>query len=359
MRELNPTLYEVIYEWYHQLTSDVNVIELGNTRDNLNNSKEAIIACLIEQFPRSYRESYEIYRDLFSNLEIFTVYDDLEVINILALGTGSGGDVFGLIHALEDFYCGKRINIFTVDGNSDAIISQINIFRNQIDPNLIQNEVNLIPISVVIKSNFRLLQAKLGEQCLKAYGIKKFDLIQSFKWMNEQSIRDNIHFYDLYTFINTNLAPNRLAVVAEHANPMSPFSYDRSVSIGALNEFAWFCKQIGPRNQLYALTPTPCIARRLAGLRSRQCKGCKGCFEEVKSYVKFSDQTSFSWQSSCLFSMKFASDSLGKKLTKSLQDETVGYQTATRVGPVPEVYCTLNASVAEESRANAFRLNQK
>ena len=57
MRHLNPTLYEVIYEWFHQLPTDYEAKKEGNTHNNLKNSQEAIIACLVEQFPRSYREA--------------------------------------------------------------------------------------------------------------------------------------------------------------------------------------------------------------------------------------------------------------------------------------------------------------
>lgn len=75
--------------------------------------------------------------------------------------------------------------------------------------------------------------------------------------------------------------------------------------------------------------------------------------------MKFADQTSYAWHSSCLFSMKLASSELGYHLAKSLQDDTVGYQTAIRVGPFPEMFCTLNANVLEEKRGNAFKLSQR
>ena len=177
--------------------------------------------------------------------------------------------------------------------------------------------------------------------------------------MNEQSVREKIRFYDLYLFINAYLLPNRVSVLAEYSNPLSPFKCDHSVSKRALNEYYVYCQRNGIHNQLCALTPTPCVARRLTGLSQKQCRGCKGCFQEVKAYVKFSEQTSYAWQSSCLFSMKLASGELGQHLTKSLQDDTVGYQTSVRVGPVSEMFCTLNATVSEEKRGNAFKLSQQ
>ena len=197
MRHLNPTLYEVIYDWFHQLPMDYEAKKEGNTHDNLKNTQEAIIAWLVEQFPKSYREAYEVYQDLFSQIDIFSIYDELEEINVLALATGSGGDVFGFIHACESFLRGKRINIFTVEGNKDALRSQINLFRQHIQLNLVENDINLIPIPVVIEPGFVQVMTELKKRCFKAYGVQKFDLIQSFKWMNEQSIRGRLRFYDL------------------------------------------------------------------------------------------------------------------------------------------------------------------
>ena len=43
MRHLNPTLYEVIYDWFHQLPMDYEAKKEGNTHDNLKNTQEAIL----------------------------------------------------------------------------------------------------------------------------------------------------------------------------------------------------------------------------------------------------------------------------------------------------------------------------
>ena len=359
MRHLNPTLYEVIYDWFHQLPMDYEAKKEGNTHDNLKNTQEAIIACLVEQFPKSYREAYEVYQDLFSQIDIFSVYDELEEMNMLAFGTGSGGDVFGLIHACESFFRGKRINIFTVEGNKDALRSQINLFRQHVQLNLVENDINLIPIPVVIEPGFVKLMTELKKRCFKAYGVQKFDLIQSFKWMNEQSIRGRLRFYDLYTWINDWLLPDRLAVILEDASPVSNHKCDQQVSMRAINDFVFFCKHQWRKNQLVALTPTPCIARKLNGNKAMQCRGCSGCYDEMEAYIKLADQKSYSWQSNCVFVMKLATGELGQRLASNLQDESVGYQTATHIGEHPNRFCTLDAKVSADQQANAFIINQR
>lgn len=359
MRQLNPTLYGVIYEWFHQLPKDYDAKKNGNSSDNLKNSQEAIIASLIEQFPKSYREAYEVYEDLFSQRDIFSVYHHLEEINVLALATGSGGDVFGFIHACESYLRGKKINIFTVEGNKDALRSQMNLFRQCIEFNLVENEINLIPIETVIEPGFMKLTAELKEICLKKYGIKKFDVIQSFKWMNEQSVRGKLSFYELYHWMNHWLLTDRIAVILEYASPVSKEKYEREVSMRALNDFALFCKHQWRNNKLVALTPTPCIARKLNGNKAIPCRGCTGCYSEIESYVKLSDQKKYAWQSHCVFVMKLATGELGQVIARHLQDERVGYQTATHRGDHPTRFCTLDANVLANEQADAFLLNQK
>lgn len=359
MRVLNPTLYEQIEEWQEQLSPDVDVKTLGQSHDNLHNNKEAIIACLVEQFPISYRQSYEVYRDWFSNVEVHQTYDELSVINVLALGSGTGGDVFGLIHVMEEVFSNKIINVFTVEGNKLTLRSQMNIFRHYVSVGLIKNEVNLVPISMVIQPSFKGFKEKLNELCFKPYGFKKFDMIQSFNWMNEQSIKKQVKFSELYELLQSLMNPNRIAVIAEAIDPNSK-DEESPVFKRALNAFMIFCSRT-KKNQmsLYALTPTPCIARRLAGLSKSQCQSCEGCFDEVMCYVKLSHQTRYEWQSSYLFVMKLASSSLGSHLAKNLQDETIGYQTSSRVGVYQARYCTLNRRVKQEVTANAFKVCQE
>lgn len=361
MRELNPTLYEQIEEWYEQLSPEVNVLALGDKEDNLHNSKEAIIACLVEQFPVSYRQCYEIYADLFQNVEIFQAYNQLSVIQVLALGTGSGGDVFGMIHAIEEFFSDKVVNIFTVEGNKLALRSQMNMFRHYMSLGIIKNEINLIPISTVVQPSFKGFKEKLTQLCFQPYDFNKFDLIQSVNWMNELSVRKQVNFVELYSFIQGGLQSNRMVIIAEKINPYSN-SEDKSISSRALDGFKLFCaRQKKSKQPLYALTPTPCIARRLGRKSDSSCKDCNMCFDEIKCYIKRGDEYRFSWQSTYLFVMKLASSSLGVHLAQNLQDETIGYRTMSEVSNYARRYCTLNQKVEPQVLGNAFKLcqNQK
>ena len=353
MRHLNPTLYEVIQEWANDLPIDYEVQREGNTRDNLHNSKEKIVACLIEQFPMSYRQSYEVYSDLFNQSEIFSVYHSLDTINVLAMATGSGGDVFGLIHAFEKYFKGKTIHIFSVEGNEDALQSQTNLFKRYIEGNLIANKVQLVPIPAVIQPGLRGLKEELKDRCFTPYGVEKFDLMHGFKWMNEKSIRGWFHPYHFYAFFNYHLLPDRVAVWLETVDLKSQYQGDRSLSQRAIFDYVKYCHHFQEKNHLMALTPTPCIARHLSG-KLKQCEGCLGCFDEIDTYVKSMDERANRWQGQSIFVMKFASGPLGRELSKYLQDEHVGYQTAFFNGQ-PH-FCTLNSTKEMKKVANAFVL---
>ena len=50
---------------------------------------------------------------------------------------------------------------------------------------------------------------------------------------------------------------------------------------------------------------------------------------------------------------------LGQRLGANLQDESVGYQTATHIGEHPNRFCTLDAKVSADQQANAFIINQR
>ena len=353
MKYLNPTLYEVIDEWSKELPHDYEVKKEGNTRDNLHNTQEQIVACLVEQFPMSYRQSYEVYCDLFKQREILSTYEALDTINVLALATGSGGDVFGLIHACERFFKGKKINIFSVEGNEDALQSQTNLFKRYVSANVIHNDVQLTPILTVLEVGLGRLKGALQQQCFKPYGIEKFDVIQGFKWMNERSIRGWFHCYDFYLFLNQHLFPNRIAVWLEEADLRSIHRSDHEIALRAVREYAMYCRRFQGKNQLTALTPTPCIARHLNG-KSQECRGCLGCYYEVEACVKLAHQKSYRWQSQSVFVMKFVSGPLGQQLAKWLQDEEVGYQTSS-IDDLPHL-CTLDAKAEVKRQANAFVL---
>ena len=95
---------------------------------NLNLQHEDSLKYLGSYFPRSYAETFCIFNNLFCNEAIKAKYSLLTETSILSVGCGTGGDIVGLLTAINKYLPSiKRINVVAVDGNNNAlnILSQI------------------------------------------------------------------------------------------------------------------------------------------------------------------------------------------------------------------------------------------
>ena len=359
MRNLNPMLHQVLWDWYQMYSKDHTIGKFQESRDTLTHNRTQIISRLIHEFPKSYVESYNIYSDLFNQNEIFEIYDHLEEINILSLATGSGGDVFGLIQALETYFIGKKINVFSVEGNQDALKNQENLFKKHIELSLIHNKVKLFPIVLTIDYDFFNLKTLFEDVYFKQKNAKSFDIIQSSKWMTEDSVREKIRFYDYYRLINQWLGTDRIATLLEYADPKGPFKFEQQLPFYALDDFAFFCKQNRRFNQLAAITPTPCIARRMNNSHLNQCRGCISCYDEFEVITKLPCKKTYKREKTYAFVMKFVTGKLAAAMTQKLQDVTVEYLTVPSREGDAEKYCCLDSKESISTQGNGFRLSQK
>lgn len=117
---------------------------------NLDLSGEEIRKYLGTYFPRSYAESFCIFDNIFQNSVYQKTNADVKILNILSVGCGTGGDIIGLITAIEKhFPVVSEINIFAIDGNNEAltILEQvIDRIQNQTSKKSIlkQNKLSLV-----------------------------------------------------------------------------------------------------------------------------------------------------------------------------------------------------------------------
>ena len=126
MINLNRPLYDYIVKnlgaYWHKRTWDAV--------SNLHNDEKENQGYLGTYFIRSYIESYHIFRHNINTL-MKHGYLNNDKIRILCLGSGTGGDLFGLLHVLEEIITKPiTIEVISVDGNSIAINLQENIFKN-------------------------------------------------------------------------------------------------------------------------------------------------------------------------------------------------------------------------------------
>lgn len=100
---------------------------------NLNLSEEELLIYLGTYFPRSYGESYCLFSSVLSAESIKSGLNGKDCINILDIGCGSGGEIIGLLHALENYLENSiPINIYTFDGNQlvqDILMELVSQFQ--------------------------------------------------------------------------------------------------------------------------------------------------------------------------------------------------------------------------------------
>jgi len=126
MLNINPKLEKYIFD---ELGA-VYQIDPENVSCNLANDREANLNYLGTYFPRSFVESYNIYTNLFSNGCIKRAFLERETINILDIGSGTGGNLIGLLQVLNDTYRDKNIGIYSIDGNDIALEYQRRFIRD-------------------------------------------------------------------------------------------------------------------------------------------------------------------------------------------------------------------------------------
>jgi len=180
MLNINPRLESFIFDdlgaVYH--------INPEHVAQNLTNDKEANLNYLGTYFPRSFVESYNIFSNLFKNEHINRAFSKKQVINILDIGSGTGGNLIGLLQVLNSSYNKRRIEIYSFDGNGIALDYQMKIIRNvykYLDRNENVIKIDTFQYRFTNKDDIK----NILEMARKAGVFDRFDIIHSFKFANE------------------------------------------------------------------------------------------------------------------------------------------------------------------------------
>lgn len=101
---------------------------------NLNLTEEELLIYLGTYFPRSFGESLCIFSPIIRTETVNSELSKKDCINILDIGCGSGGEILGLLHVLENIKESSiPINIYTFDGNQlvqDILMELVSQFQN-------------------------------------------------------------------------------------------------------------------------------------------------------------------------------------------------------------------------------------
>lgn len=136
-QDLDEVIFEKLHGRYDPRPEEVSF--------NLNAGEEQIQWYLGTYYPRSYVEAYETFRNVIRSEVILNSFCDKREIIILDIGSGTGGYLAGVIHAIRDSIGPKDIISIAIDGNENALKYQKEISDELADINLILelNKINL------------------------------------------------------------------------------------------------------------------------------------------------------------------------------------------------------------------------
>lgn len=138
---------------------------------NLNLDKNEVLTYLGTYFPRSYAEVYHLFSQLLFTEKQKSFVSENNVLNIIDLGCGTGGDILGLLNYIEDNLIKIRsVKILAIDGNHYALrvlekILEVYKLRSRlhieyiIGPAFIESEEDLNLISEVVSTKFDIIMS--------------------------------------------------------------------------------------------------------------------------------------------------------------------------------------------------------
>ncbi len=154
---------------------------------NLHHNKEDVLIYIGTYFPRSFAETYSIFNNILQNDIILKSNQEKKDINILDIGSGTGGNLSGLLISLiENVSDNANFNIVAIDGNKEALkLLEKIVFKIQLEYNLnISLTCHYVAFETIID---------LYEKSEQFFDLN-YDFIISSKMINEIITRD----YDSY-----------------------------------------------------------------------------------------------------------------------------------------------------------------
>ncbi len=196
MLKINPALYEYVITEFNTYWQPMTQEKI---KHNIYNNETDNIQYLGTYFPRSYKEAYVILKDLI----LFFVknnYFKHKNLNILDLGSGTGGQLFALLHIIEEeVNTPLNINIFSIDGNQNALDIQKQIY-NDIFKHKKRHKIYLYTTLKEFKNNIDIYNFLTT--------FNNIDILLSFKFLSEMLRYDTNIWYSVLKAGNEILKPN-------------------------------------------------------------------------------------------------------------------------------------------------------
>lgn len=210
---------------------------------NIANTGQENLKYLGSYFPRSYMEAKYIWKSLININSIKQSLEDNSKINILVIGSGTGGDLIGLMEILNANFSNKTFTFYSIEGNKDASNIQKQLFDHRDKYITEKNTFKLLnynkcPINA---SDF----VKEINKLVDSLEDVKFDIIQTFKFCNELDAQGNLNiYYKMCTIAEQYLKENGLLLIEEVTckyedpnNPNQKFPYFPVMMIKQIRDY--------------------------------------------------------------------------------------------------------------------------
>lgn len=197
---LDNLIFERLGAKYCRSNADMTVIDWD---------KKDVLNYLGTYFPRSYAESYCIFKEFLTKWP--NRFVDKTELSVFDFGCGTGGDIVGFLDAIRSLPYIKSIHIHALDGNHHALRLLEQIVRVYTDNTNIEINLDIIPLTI---DDFYDLGATL-----KLLSKESFDIIMTFKAICEFVTIDRFEKQNAYLhFVRSflpKLSPNGILAIID------------------------------------------------------------------------------------------------------------------------------------------------
>ena len=268
MLDINKQLYYYLIKelgaYYEQHTNEV--------KSNLNNSPEDNKWYLGTYFPKSFKESCTIFSDILQFFNNYDIFNNNE-INILDLGSGTGGQLFGLLHVLSNkINRNLKINIYSIDGNENALEIQKNIFKNYWIYRYTEQDIKIKFIHYAFKNGDDIKKLLINN--IEEHSI---DIFLSFKFLSEVLKNDNKVYRKTLKASKNILKENGILILDDVCMPIATYGemYEKFIPY-TINEN--IKEYLNSEHSLNLLLPLCCF------YNAKQCKK-SNCYAQCSIFI--------------------------------------------------------------------------
>ena len=242
-------------------------------------SDEGIRRYLGTYWPRSFVELYKITEDLVSNQVILEIFKQKKELNILDIGSGTGGSFFGFLWFMKDNYSefgfkNIDVKVYAIDGCKEALEKA----KDLIDKFFPSVKYHPLEHKFTSKSDFENKISEILNNCGR-----KFDIVMCCKFVNEfyrkGKEKENENMYKRITEIVSDfMKEDGLFVLLDVTDPISNGSQKKYISTLMNREIIYYLRNEGKLNLVIPLS---------CAFWYKKCTK-SNCFTKKEFYVSYS-----------------------------------------------------------------------